>query len=214
MDDRGVGSLAALQFLSVVAMILVQCVFRGPAQGPARVVRAGSLSAAVTDVRRLDSSPEAIGEFMRVVAAFHRRRTVVPMRYGSCAEDDGELRRRIDEKRAEYEEILDRLDGCVEMGMRRLLRPASAPPFAKTGREYLALRKTALAERQGEVARLESKLAGLYSRSRHEFAAVTGLLSVYFLVPRAKVARFRAATRGSRFLSTGPWPPYNFVAEG
>lgn len=55
------------------------------------------------------------------------------------------------------------------------------------------------------------KLRRLNRRSRN------GFLSIYFLVPRQSVARFRSrfrnlfSGRNVKHLLSGPWPPYNFV---
>ena len=70
--------------------------------------------------------------------------------------------------------------------------------------------------------RIQDALAGLYVQSvaTRDVVRQNGLWSWHFLVRRQDIERFREAcgtlqtTLSHPLLLTGPWPPYNFVAEG
>ena len=53
-----------------------------------------------------------------MVEALHAEHNVVPMRYGCLFENDAEVIELLRVRASHYVEILRRLDGCVEMGMR------------------------------------------------------------------------------------------------
>ena len=68
-------------------------------------------------------------------------------------------------------------------------------------------------------AEIEGRVAGCFREVREELGQIGGrsLLSLYFLVPRARRDEFvesvrqdTSSLRGTGLLS-GPWPPYNFV---
>ena len=62
--------------------------------------------------------------YLKVIESFHRRATVIPMRYSSLFEDESRIVRHLEEQRAHYAKLLDELEGCVEMGI-RVLKPDS-----------------------------------------------------------------------------------------
>ena len=67
---------------------------------------------------------------------------------------------------------------------------------------------------------IQNALTGLFVKSVAEQHAARqgGLWSLYFLVRRKDIDRFRRAftvlqgSLGEKLLLTGPWPPYNFVS--
>ncbi|MFH1114414.1 MAG: GvpL/GvpF family gas vesicle protein [Pseudomonadota bacterium] len=106
------------------------------------------------------------------------------------------------------------------------------PEASNPGRLYLWNRKShyadesMLAEKHEEVSeKFRASFAGTFKDFRSEAARPatsesdpdTMMISLYFLVPKDLLVPFRqqfgamAATKPSKLLLTGPWPPYNFV---
>src|SRR5918911_1693864 len=61
---------------------------------------------------------------------------VLPMRFGGAVADDDELRRRLAPREQELAAALERVSGCVELGLRVLAAQRDAAPAA-SGREYM-----------------------------------------------------------------------------
>jgi hypothetical protein len=192
----------------------------------------GNLAAAVTRHGGGSAPPDAteLLKYERVISNLHAGGPVIPLRYGCLVDGEAAAARLLEDGRAGYEALLERLENRVEMGLRVLWdTPAGCPPAptpATPGAAYLA----AVRRRRGVEAELtlaEREWAGgvcaglsdLYSEQRQEgrFAGTGRLVSLYFLVPRPSVRRFRGRLRriisgqGRGFLVSGPWPPYNFV---
>jgi hypothetical protein len=110
------------------------------------------------------------------------------------------------------------------------------PKSKITGRAYLAARKAHYAqeeritEAQNEIIeQFRAAFAGLFVKCKVETAAIADrrsptadhqapMISLYFLVPGKSIDPFRQVFRRMRrrmettkFLLSGPWPPYNFV---
>ncbi len=216
---------------------LVHCILRNRGARPAggrgvSFFASGNLAAAVTLHSGGSTPPEAtqLLRYERVISDLHAVAPVIPLRYGCLVEDEAAAVRLLEEDRARYEALLERVENRVEMGLRVLWDAAGegppAPLPATPGAAYLA----ALRRRRGPEAELTpaerewasgvcAGLSGLYSEERREArpAGAGRLVSLYFLVPRPVVGRFRARLRrivsgqGRTFLVSGPWPPYNFV---
>jgi len=107
------------------------------------------------------------------------------------------------------------------------VQPAYAAP-AGTGREFLEGRRAHYAAEECDealaaqaAAEARGALEGLAVKCREDrsSAADGRLLSLFFLVRRKDVERFREAFRqlqqetSAKMLLTGPWPPYNFVGS-
>ena len=176
----------------------------------------------------------------QVVSSLNRYRTVIPWRYGCRLADESQVARLLLERGPRYTALLQELDGCVEMGI-RLLVPAPAMPQAVQGPEgledgvgptspglaYLKTREVHYRRLEGwsrehdRLAReLESTFSGLFAKVKAEGPPPRlPLLSLYFLVPRPRVASFRqrfrrfSRTAAAKLLLSGPWPPYNFVTD-
>jgi len=90
----------------------------------------GGLSAVISGIA--DGGPTLdlpqILAYEKVVEAFHRVGTVIPMRYGCLVEDKSAVIRLLEERCRLYEELLEELDGCEEMGIRII--PPSGDPSA------------------------------------------------------------------------------------
>jgi hypothetical protein len=164
---------------------------------------------------------------------------VLPLRFGTAVPDDEAARRLLREHATEAREQLDRIGDAREWGV-RLIRAVSEPALAGvprparpediSGTEYLARRKTALAEKEraGRDAtqaadRLERVLAPHVTATlrRGGNPGASLLLDLACLVPPDSEAGFAASvaelaeelrTEGLDVELTGPWPPYSFAS--
>lgn len=115
---------------------LVYCIFADPASPPpetppgvgagqVEVIARDGLGAAVSLVPRREASPETANllAYGKVVEAFHRQRTVIPLRYGCLCQDRTQAAQLLAAGRGQLEPLLAELEGCVEMGIRALLPP-------------------------------------------------------------------------------------------
>jgi hypothetical protein len=227
---------------------MLHCILRHAGQPltlPAgvREIRADGLAAVVSDVDpqlvRAADRP-ALQGYADLIAGLHRNANLIPMRFGCVLDGDPAVLRFLDCRRARLATLLDRLDGCVELGIRLLLpaieptEPDAAPPAPRPGHAHLDLVRrriqgdTRVAEQARAVReRIESVVAGLFRDARDELGQIDGhrLLSLYYLVPRESCDSFVGALRlapdpdaeampnplDGRCLVSGPWPPYNFV---
>jgi len=215
----------------------------GIEERPVLVVSEAGLSAAVSALADCNLAPEVsrLITYEQVVEWFHRRQTVIPLRYGCMFEERSQIVRFLEERSGEYRWLLGELDGLVEMGIRILLKNADAQeankalapnappvkPCVSLGRAYLLSRKEHYASREEDEATLSTiakmlhdRLSGQFVHSREERAALKGrtyLFSLHFLVPQASIESFSRTVRRiednlpGKLLLSGPWPPYNFV---
>ena len=166
-----------------------------------------------------------------VLQAFVGTIPVVPLRFGAIYRDLGDVRRLLDDRRAAFEHVLERVRGRAELGVKVWFDPrrSSSPPPAG-GREYLQRRRDDLSSAR-DAARLAAaaheRLAAAAEAAvvnRPQPRELTGrdeqmLLNGAYLVPdgdehlAAEVARLAEdhAAAGLTFELTGPWPPYNFA---
>jgi Gas vesicle synthesis protein GvpL/GvpF len=184
-----------------------------PPPAPLDAVREGDLLAAVGDP---PSGPavDAMWAHEQVVERIMAERTVLPMRFGTKVADHAALREMLATRQDEFRAALDRVRGCVEVGV-RVVQPAE-PIAATTGREYLEARLRTV-RRADAVHEPLTKLA--VEATRRHARGPDELLRAAYLVDRAAVSRFHGAVerlqRANPELAihcTGPWPPYSFVA--
>jgi hypothetical protein len=136
---------------------------------------------------------------------------VLPVRFGERPRADDELEHAIRERADELRDALDRVRGCVEVGL-RLAAPASTNGRRPTsGTDYIR----ELHATEAPAAALRAELRALARDAR-----VTPTGAVY-LVPRAELGRVREAVKrfvrahpAHSVVCTGPWAPYSFGVEG
>jgi hypothetical protein len=197
---------------------------------PVRLVACDDLLAAVGD---LASAPSVEEASLRAHDAAVRRlamgaSALLPARFGSMAEDDGHLRDALRPRLEAFREGLRAVRGCEQMTLRfaRLgAAPDAAPtpsPAAGAGTRYLDARRASAGDPRAipEVSRVLDALAPLVRGERWERHDRPPLLaSVYHLVPRESIDRYRTAVAsaaeaaGVRVTSSGPWPPYAFAPD-
>lgn len=163
-------------------------------------------------------------------AALDERSTPVPLRFGQWFEDAPHLVAAVRDRVPGWCALLAELAGTVEMGVRVTgTAPAAAPvpPDASSGTAYMH----ALLERHHAVATLQARRDEVLAVLRHTLGPQVerefiepgpegdSVLSVAYLVRRARLARYRDALASLherlaplRVHTTGPWPPYSFVA--
>jgi hypothetical protein len=155
--------------------------------------RDGRLTAYVK--RGVDGTPEpepaALLDHDRVVYSLMDDGPVLPMRFGTVLEDEHEVRSLLLTRRKELREMLARVRGRVEFGVR------GEQPKATSGRDYL----NAKLETRRSLAPL-AELA-VDTRVRRKDTA--------YLVDSDLAAAFRERARSLKLALSGPWPPYSFT---
>jgi len=205
---------------------------------PVFVVAQEGLSVALSELAESDLATDILQtvDYERVVEAFYRSTTVIPLRYGCQVADASEAARLLEKRHDEYETLLRELAGAGEMGIHvlpngsRPVKDVQPPPpvtpskvsgtaYLEARRQYFLCLDQAALDQRRLAEDLCSSLAGLYVRRRVEVpeSSSSRPLSIYFLVPRGSVDSFRHAARqlfsrlSLKMLLSGPWPPYNFV---
>jgi len=163
--------------------------------------------------------------YERVIANLHASRTVIPLRFGCVVEGRPRIVRLLDEHSAEFDQVLARVDGAAEMGLRlwRESNERARPDATGPGARYLAdarSRHAVLTSNEDEWAgRIRRALEGLYVGQRTEArpAGDGRLISLHIQVARGSTDDFRDRVRrltiaeDMKLLLSGPWPPYHFV---
>jgi gas vesicle protein GvpL/GvpF len=163
--------------------------------------------------------------------------TVVPMKLFTMFSARDRAIAELHTRRSELSEVVRRLRGCQEWGVRitrvpgTLVTRAHVRPPA-TGAAFLADKRRLRDDARNASARTRSAAEDAYralaavsrdSLRRDDMpaeAVAPPVLDAMFLVPMARQKRFRAAARsaealcraaGAQLTLTGPWPAYNFV---
>jgi gas vesicle protein GvpL/GvpF len=170
--------------------------------------------------------------YERAIAVLHATRTVVPLRFGCIMDGSAQILRLLEERGAEFEELLGRLEGLTEMGVRVWWKSPAEERFGQAkacptpGARYLA---AARRRQAGLLSPLEEQwaqricgsLEGSYVLQKREARPLPEgrLLSLHFLTARGAVGDFRERVRRmalpgeAKLLVSGPWPPYNFAGH-
>ncbi len=186
---------------------------------------AGGLAAVVSrhDSAAPRASEEAIVAHARVVEALaSANEAVLPARFGGVHTDPGALRAAVAERAPELLRALERVRGCVELGV-RAIAPAAERAEASSGAAYMGARLDQRRETERLADELHAPLAALAREATRTVGATERLLlSAAYLVPAGGVAEFRDLVKSLQathpelgIVCTGPWPPYSFAtAEG
>jgi hypothetical protein len=197
-------------------------------------VQADGIVAAVSLTGRcsVPAQAELAWQHEHVVERLMEQAAVLPARFGTLAPDAEAVAARLRSRRAEFAAGLDRVRGRVEISVRVLWDDVPDPPAARaspppSGRAYLLQRQSeeqaAQARRERGAALAESLHAALGAAAvdavRQVLATPRMLLTAAYLVDRGRVGEFQrgldalSGQHGAlRFMCTGPWPAYNFVA--
>lgn len=174
-----------------------------------------------------------------VVRAAFEQDAVLPLRFGTVLADQTAVRRLLADRHDEALALLDHVAGSQEWGAKVRGRPQPrepVPPPAPvraggarpSGTEYLARRRSALAEAEQRESRRRAALddveAELAARATDRVSRRASggdvVLDVAYLVPEQSTVEFlavaetsaaRLGEHGMELEITGPWPPYSFA---
>lgn len=155
----------------------------------------------------------------KVIDSFFHQATVLPFRFDTILEDLDDLALLLETRGDSYKQILRRLDGCAEMGIRAMVRESTAAPAAgcpsgdfpppaasNPGKLYLRNLKTRyadesrLAEKHEQIAgKFRAAFSGIFKEIRTEASRLeiqgsdprSFLVSLYFLVAKDRISSFR-----------------------
>ncbi|MEV4833297.1 GvpL/GvpF family gas vesicle protein [Nonomuraea sp. NPDC049486] len=175
----------------------------------------------------------------RVVEAVARRGPTAPVRLVTVYTGEAQVRELLDERHAQFEEVLRRVSGRWEWGVKAYAVASPAEPVAETpdaapGAAYLNRRRAALRGREDGWRRaaehaqaVHEALMGIAvagTRHRAQDPQLSGrreqmVLNGAYLVDEARAAEFARvvedpAERGVTLELVGPWAPYSFAALG
>jgi hypothetical protein len=194
---------------------------RGMARAPLSVVRAAGANVIVERTGAPRVTPANLRAHDRVVRRIARLcSAVLPFRFGSVAGGRAELASLLEPVRGSIARALELVTDAVQFTLRVYGRPA-APAKASRGEGpgtrwlYQRLR----AQQVPEIADVTERVRPFVRATRaHRHDRGPLLASVYHLVAREDVRRYRAALAAAsralddvRIEATGPWPPYAFA---
>jgi hypothetical protein len=194
----------------------------GIADAPLSLERFDGVEAVVSvlDASSIRPSEESVLAHARVIDQLAaQNEAVVPAQFGRAFDNPASLGQAVLEREKELRAALERVRGCVELGLRVLAPVAEAAPKPASGREYM-LGRLEQSRRDATAAdEIHAPLAALAREATRSLRATPQLLvSAAYLLPRDDVDRFREVVRRQQdehpdltFACTGPWPPYSFV---
>ena len=207
---------------------------RGIDERPVQFLRCGELGAAVSDHAsgRIERSIQAVRRHEAFIEQLMRNCTLLPARFATTFDNERHLKEIVQQNHESLSAGLERVRGCVELGVRVLLRnpmvpaPARQQAASSSGTAYM-LGRLEEEQRRRDQLRDAKELAGRIHAPLAEMSIDSTsrvlpspeiLLSAAYLIPRDQVADFgrsvdQIAGRHPRVsaLCTGPWPPYNFT---
>jgi hypothetical protein len=179
-------------------------------------------AAVVSEHDAVEPTEEAVLAHARVVEAVAATNdAVLPARFGGLHRDDSALRQAV-AARTELAQALERVRGCVEIGVRIFGEPVLPGPAASGG-AYMRGRLEQRRALEGLARDVHQPLADLCRSSTFVVGATPRLLfTAAYLIERGQVDVFRAELETLErrhpdlgVVCTGPWPPYSFaLAEG
>jgi Gas vesicle synthesis protein GvpL/GvpF len=198
---------------------------RGIGGAALRILETNGLAVVYSRHRSLrpHPTPELVLAHERVLEAVMAHGPVLPMRFGTQLDSTDRLADAVAGRRRELLSALDRVRGCVELGVRVL--PNDPPPTraqsSPSGRDYVL--SLAAAQRRNErvAADIHGPLQALASASVvRERSTSPAVMVAAYLVDARRVESFRrragelaANHRDISIAVTGPWPPYSFTGE-
>src|SRR3954447_3878651 len=167
---------------------------------------------------------EVLGHARAVDAIAAANAATLPARFAVEPSEPDDLRRRLLERRAQFGPALERVEGCVELGLRVVPSERNGDRSTPaSGREYMQRRLDEVTRVEELLRELHEPLAAIARESTSNVLARRDVvLTAAYLVPRAEVAGFRRAVdeldgthEAVMLVLTGPWPPYSFtLVEG
>jgi Gas vesicle synthesis protein GvpL/GvpF len=145
---------------------------------------------------------------------------LLPARFGSGYMGEEALAQALEGRAAQVGDALERVRGCVELGLRVLADTEDdGSPNGSSGRAYMLGRLDRVQTSERIAAEVHEALgADARETTSRVLASPQLLLSAAYLLPRDAVDSFRAALNQTErqhpdltFVCTGPWPPYSFA---
>jgi Gas vesicle synthesis protein GvpL/GvpF len=165
---------------------------------------------------------EAVLQHAVVVEALMERcDAVLPGRLGPRFAGVHAVAAAVEAQAGQLRDALDRVEGCVELGLRVLEPPqASSGHAPRSGTDYLQARLAQRRETARRALELHEPLSRLARASTTREGQGRGeVLDAAYLLAAQEVDRFREelgrleeSERDLNFVVTGPWPPYSFAA--
>lgn len=187
---------------------------------PLAVERLDGIEAIVGVVgRQVEATEDAVLTHARIVDELAvLNEAVLPARFGRGYADAEALRTAVAEQADALRLALDRVRGCLELGLRVLSEPSDGDSPG-TGREYMLDRLDRRRRAERLADEVHAPLAALARAETRTVAATPQLLlSAAYLVPREALERFQSALGELEsahpelsLACTGPWPPYSFA---
>jgi len=188
---------------------------------PVRVLRIGDFSVVVSDFHGNQLAPgkENIVAHERVIERFMDKATPLPFRFGSVI-SESKLHQFISENASTLKADLEKVRGCVEMGLKVM---TTAPPQGsepRSGTEFLEARKRQLDLQTSVSATVDAATVGLIRQSDVSLISKTArpIVRIAHLVLRYHLDEYKShldelvrQRTDWAFLRSGPWPPYSFV---
>jgi len=154
-------------------------------------------------------------EFHRVLSEIFKSTAIVPFRFPTVFDNEGQLIERLRERASEYTALLEKFRDLVQMEIR--ITSPGVKTFAQSGTQYLKLRQTATAIIDKFTAELQAALSALLQDWRQR-SSKDGIRA-FALINRNQVVDFRTMLRNTpipRELSvraSGPWPVSEFIEQ-
>ena len=148
---------------------------------------------------------------------------VLPARLGTPYEDERAVRAAVRGRVTQLREALERVRGCVEMGVRVLKEETGTGETVASGGEYMRARLEQIREAERLAGEIQVAVGATAREAKQQVLATPQLLlTAAYLVPRDDVQVFRNAVEAMQrrrgdvtIVCTGPWPPYSFaLVEG
>lgn len=162
-----------------------------------------------------DPRADAVAHGLVVEALASVASAVAPVRFGETFADESRLAATIEERLPAIVATLERVAGCVELGVRVAAPVRRASVVAANGTGYLQDRLAALHEHDLVMSGLHEQVASV---SREASVSSRGAFEAAYLVERGRVAEaerrvrdFTAAHPELTVVCTGPWAPYSFA---
>ncbi|WP_162906909.1 GvpL/GvpF family gas vesicle protein [Algihabitans albus] len=203
-----------------------------------RSVPLGDVTLAVSDTTSTPAYElSSLCQHEAVVERLSATRPILPFRFGTAVSDLERLAGAIRSRLTAILANLDRVTGCVELGLSAVpsthLHHGAAdvhpPQSSQPGQAYLEKLRRAEARRAAEARKLRTRVEGLnvrlqkLSRCSHVIRSEQPELPLRFayLVPWNAMPAFRSEVKAAQseagmpaLLASGPWPPYSFVKSG
>ena len=183
---------------------------------------AGSFDAVVSDVQMTgaqagETAILAHAAVVEELAAVND--ALLPARFAHGFADEDALGKAIRGRTQQVHDALERVRGCVELGLRVFDENAeTSGSDGSSGRNYMLGRLQEVRRAEQIASAVHEALAANARESTSSVLARQLVLSAAYLLPRAEVDAFRAALDetehrhpGLTFVCTGPWPPYSFA---